>query len=235
MRESFLRTAHPSPKNKDMTTSRKDNMLSIARSYTLSFLFLSQLLSISPAAQAQQPVIPSDEYQAALARQPDTTSDEYRAALGKDLDILLRSDLEDHPLYLNEDETGQLYRMSVKQDKNGAYTIAEVPVSDKEVKELDAAGFHLIATPDGFAASAMGGGTMAATASSCPLPVDFNISKINGTVYGNGPALVQNSTGRPANATTQWAVFEFMTKNYRGGESHLFMPLFYQISTDTTS
>ncbi len=203
-------------------------MLSIARSCTLSLLFLSQLLSISFAAQAQQPAIPSDEYQAALARQPDTTSDEYRAALGKDLDTLLRSDLEDHPLYLNEDETGQLYRMSVKQEKSGTYTIDEVPVSDKEVKELDAAGFHLIVIPDGSAASITGGGTMAATASSCPIPANFNISKINGTVYGNAPELVQNNTGRPASATTQWAVFEFYTKNYRGGGSHLFMSLFSQ-------
>lgn len=58
---------------------------------------------------------------------------------GKILIPYLRSDLENHPLYLNEDETGQLYRVSVKQDKSGTYTIDEVPVSNKEVKELDAA------------------------------------------------------------------------------------------------
>ncbi len=203
-------------------------MLSITKNCTLSFLFLSQLLSISSAAQAQQPNITSHEYQAALARQPDTTSDEYRTALAEDLDTLLRSDLEDHPLYLNEDETGQLYRMTVKQEKNGTYTIDEVPVSDKEVKELDAAGFHLIATPDGSAVSITGGGTMAAMASSCPIPANFNISNLNGNVYGNGSALVQNNTGRPANVTTQWAVFEFFTRSYRGSESHLFMPLFFK-------
>lgn len=144
------------------------------------------------------------------------TSEESRKALAEELDLLLKEDLQNHPLYINEDSKGNLYRIELKQDKAGVYDIIEIPVTDEEIKRLEADGQKILITPD---SESLSKGAVAAMSSSCPVPANFNLSiSSNGSVYGTQSFL---STNRPSNTTTQWVVFEFFTKSYRGAGSHI--------------
>ena len=164
---------------------------------------------------------------AALA--DDVTSDASRAALGAELDAQLRADLQEFPLYLNEDANGTLYRIALERTKEGRYTSENVPVTDAELKELEAIGHRILITPDGQAprsvAVAEGEVTSRAASSTCPLPANFNMSGLsNGTAWGAQFAL---TSSRPPGVSTQWVVFEFYTKNYRGVGVHSPITLFF--------
>ncbi len=170
----------------------------------------------------------------ALAWEPaaladDITSDESRAALGAELDAQLRADLQEFPLYLNEDANGKLYRIALERTKEGTYTSEQVPVTDDELKELESIGHRILITPDGqlprSIAIAEGDASSMAVSSTCPLPANFNMSGLsNGQAYGSQYSLTSN---RPAGTSTQWVVFEFYTKNYRGMPIHSPITLFY--------
>ncbi|MBK6278956.1 MAG: hypothetical protein IPF57_12835 [Gammaproteobacteria bacterium] len=170
----------------------------------------------------------------ALAGEPaaladDITSDESRAALGAELDAQLRADLQEFPLYLNEDANGKLYRIALERTKEGTYTSEQVPVTDDELKELESIGHRILITPDGqlprSIAIAEGDASSMAVSSTCPLPANFNMSGLsNGQAYGSQYSLTSN---RPAGTSTQWVVFEFYTKNYRGMPIHSPITLFY--------
>ncbi|MBK8993492.1 MAG: hypothetical protein IPM40_18300 [Gammaproteobacteria bacterium] len=132
---------------------------------------------------------------AALA--DDVTSDASRAALGAELDAQLRADLQEFPLYLNEDANGTLYRIALERTKEGRYTSENVPVTDAELKELEAIGHRILITPDGQAprsvAVAEGEVTSRAASSTCPLPANFNMSGLsNGTAWGAQFALTSS-------------------------------------------
>ena len=164
---------------------------------------------------------------AALA--DDVTSDASRAALGAELDAQLRADLQEFPLYLNEDANGTLYRIALERTKEGRYTSENVPVTDAELKELEAIGHRILITPDGQAprsvAVAEGEVTSRAASSTCPLPANFNMSGLsNGTAWG---AQFSLTSSRPPGVSTQWVVFEFYTKNYRGAGTHSLTTLFF--------
>jgi len=166
---------------------------------------------------------------AALAE--DITSDARRAALGADLDAQLRADLQEFPLYLNEDAEGTLYRIALERTKDGTYTSEKVPVTDDELKELEAIGHRILITPDGqtprSVAVAEGEVTNRAASSTCPLPANFNMSGLsNGEPYGSQHSL---TSSRPARTSTQWVVFEFYTKNYRGVGVHSPITLFFDL------
>ncbi len=77
-----------------------------------------------------------------------STSEESRKALVEELDVLLKEDLQNYPLYLNEDSKGNLYRIELKQNKAGIYDINEIPVTDEEIKKLEADGQNILITPD---------------------------------------------------------------------------------------
>jgi len=170
----------------------------------------------------------------ALAGEPaaladDITSDESRAALGAELDAQLRADLQEFPLYLNEDADGSLYRIALERTKDGTYTSERTPVTDDELKELESIGHRILITPDGQSprsiAIAEGDASSMAVSSTCPLPANFNMSGLsNGQAYGSQYSLTSN---RPAGTSTQWVVFEFYTKNYRGMPIHSPITLFY--------
>jgi len=170
----------------------------------------------------------------ALAWEPaaladDTTSDESRAALGADLDALLRADLQEYPLYLNEDADGKLYRIALERTKQGTYTSEKMPVTDADLKELEAIGHRILITPDGqtprSVAIAEGESSSLAVASTCPLPANFNMSGLaDGRAWGTQFSL---TSSRPSGASTQWVVFEFYTKNYRGVGVHSPIRLFF--------
>jgi len=170
----------------------------------------------------------------ALAWEPtafadDITSDESRAALGADLDALLRADLQEYPLYLNEDAGGNLYRIALERTKQGTYTSEKVPVTDADLKELEAIGHRILITPDGqtprSVAIAEGESSSMAVSSTCPLPANFNMSGLsNGEPFGTQFSL---TSSRPSGASTQWVVFEFYTKNYRGVGVHSPITLFF--------
>ncbi|MBK6278954.1 MAG: hypothetical protein IPF57_12825 [Gammaproteobacteria bacterium] len=170
----------------------------------------------------------------ALAGEPaaladDITSDESRAALGAELDAQLRADLQEFPLYLNEDADGSLYRIALERTKDGTYTSERTPVTDDELKELESIGHRILITPDGQSprsiAIADGDASSMAVSSTCPLPANFNMSGLsNGQAYGSQQSLTSN---RPVGTSTQWIVFEFYTKNYRGAGTHSPTTLFF--------
>ena len=172
----------------------------------------------------------------ALAWEPaaladDITSDESRAALGAEIDAQLRADLQEFPLYLNEDADGTLYRIALERTKTGTYTSEKVPVTDDELKELEAIGHRILITPDGqtprSVAVAEGDVTNRAASSTCPLPASFNMSGLaDGRAWGSQRSL---TSSRPAGTSTQWVVFEFYTKNYRGVGVHSPITLFFDL------
>ena len=69
-------------------------------------------------------------------------------------------------------------------------------------------------------------GEMIAAASTSWLPTRFSITGSSNGAIPIGFAKVVN-TSRPVGATTQWIVFDFWTRRYRGRGSHMPIHLFH--------
>lgn len=137
---------------------------------------------------------------------------------------------DDPPVYLNTDSKGNVFRKSIVRDENGQYEIREESLSESEVDQLIQERNVILRDQEAvdLATNMAMSGPMAQSSSTttCPLPSSF-------TLVSNSSGVPQNNemhldTSRPADATTQWVVFDYYTVDYRGAGSHLPIVAFFE-------
>lgn len=128
---------------------------------------------------------------------------------------------QEPPVYLMADRASGIYRLAMLPSQNGiGETLQREEVSSAEIAKLCADGIDLRAISN---APMTGAGTNGLQS---PLPSTFSIIRRYGAIYGN----FWIAGTRPANVTTQWVTFTFLSTAFDGTLEHAAIALFLDAS-----
>lgn len=130
------------------------------------------------------------------------------------------------PVYLDIDSEGSVYTINAVQDKSGTYEISYKRITEKKLDEIRSENNVDIILQNMEEISLPGESSTTESGSGCPLPNSWSI--VAGSDGMPAGFVKVANTNRPPEATTQWIVFDFFTRYYRGRGAHMPIALFHE-------